>query len=132
MFARLIIVQVNMDKLDETAKLFENTSEIGAAAEFFTSALNAGIARTKPVVYLDRAGILLKLGMWPAAMSDINVFEKAFGPSERSRALRIKAHITTGQFDKAEAELVSIQSDDPERLPLHEHSIYPSERQASC
>ena len=101
------------------AKLFENTSEIGAAAEFFTSALNAGITRTKPEVYLDRAGILLKLGMWTAAMSDISMFEKAFGPSERSRALRIKAHITAGQLDKAEAELVSIRSDDPNAIKLN-------------
>ncbi len=100
------------------AKVFKNTSEIGATAEFLKSALNANIIMTKPEARLDFIDILLKLRAWTAAISNINAFEEIFGPDERNQTLRIKAYIGARQFDEAEEELAKLKPGDPNTIKL--------------
>ena len=100
------------------ANIFKNTSEIGAVTEFLISALNANIAMIKPEARLDYIDILLKLKMWTAAISNINVFEEIYGPNERNQTLRIKAYIGANQFDEAEEELAKLGPDDANAIKL--------------
>ena len=101
------------------AKIFKTTSEVGAAMEFMTSALSAGIAQIKPEAVLDYAEVCLRLNTWAVALTGINVFEESFGPNERSRGLRIRALIGAKQFDDAEENLAHITSDDPNIVKLN-------------
>ncbi len=101
------------------AKLFENSSELGAVAEFLASALRGGISRTKPQTHLDYAELLLKFGAWMPAISSINVFEENFGPNRTSNILRIKAFTAANQFDEAEEKLaLFLTDDDPDAIKL--------------
>ncbi|RKY24500.1 MAG: hypothetical protein DRP62_03605 [Planctomycetota bacterium] len=101
------------------AKIFQNTSEVGAAREFLASALNSGIVRTKPEALLDYVEILFKLRAWTPAISSINAFEENFGANERSRRLRIAAYIGAKQFDEAEEQLAGRDDDDPNTIVLN-------------
>jgi len=101
------------------AKLFENTSEVGAVTEFLASALRAGISWTKPEALLDYVEVMLRLEMWPTALSHINAFEENFGPNKRNQMLRIRAYIGARQFDKAEEELAKAELDDPNAVKLN-------------
>jgi len=100
------------------AKAFKDTVETGAAAEFLTSALNAGIMSTKPEALLDHAEVLMKLSYWSEAVSDINLFEETFGASRRSRTLRVRTLIETKQFDEAGEELGRFELDEPNEIKL--------------
>ncbi len=130
------------------AKIFKNTSEVGAVMEFLASAIGSGIERTKPEAHLDYAETLLKFSYgrsMMAAVSYINAFEKNFGPNERSQTLRIKAYtriramkfletdkgrakfrlnkaekeLARTGFEKAEEELARIaQPNDPNTIRL--------------
>ncbi len=101
------------------ARVFQNTSEIGAVMEFMTTALNAGYAAVKPDVYLDYVEILLRFRLFSAAMPNLKAYEDNFGPSERSRMLRISAYIAASQFDQAEAEIAKRKQNDPNTIRLN-------------
>jgi tetratricopeptide (TPR) repeat protein len=101
------------------ARAFVDTAEVGAVAEFLTSALNTGIARTRPEVILDYVEVLLKLNMWPQVISNINIFEENFGASQRSKNLRIMALIGSKQFYEAEQELARRDPDDPNTIKFN-------------
>ncbi len=96
------------------AKTFYNTAEVGAVADFLTSALRSGISWIKPESRLDYADVLLKLDLWTAAADNINVFEQNFGANARSQRLRVNALLGAGQFDEAEKELAKIIAAYPE------------------
>jgi len=96
------------------AKIFYNTDEIGAVADFLTSALRSGISWIKPESRLDYADVLLKLDLWTAASDNINVFEQNFGANARSQRLRVNALLGAGQFDEAEKELAKVIAAYPE------------------
>jgi len=98
------------------ARIFRDTSEIGAVIEFLASALKANIAQTKPEAVLDYADVLLKVNAWTAVISNINAFEQSFASNERSRMLRIRAYIGANQFDEAEEELAKLGMDDPNTI----------------
>lgn len=100
------------------ARGFMNTTEIGAVAEFLASALNSRIAWTRPDAMLDYAEVLMRLGMWQQAISNIDVFDSNIGPSYRSRLLRVKGYIDTGQFDDAEKTLAKMDAKDPNTASL--------------
>ncbi len=100
------------------ARLFKNTSEVGAVMEFLISSLQANIAQTKPEAALDYAEVLLKLNAWTATISNINSFEESFGSNERSKILRIKAYIGANQLDEVEVELAKLKPDDPDTIQL--------------
>ena len=96
------------------AKTFYNTAEVGAVADFLTSALRSGISWIKPESRLDYADVLLKLDLRTAAADNINVFEQNFGANARSQRLRVNAFLGAGQFDEAEKELAKIIAAYPE------------------
>ena len=105
------------------AKVFENTSEIGAVREFLESALTsteriAGIDERKPDAILDYAQVLLRLRSYSNAAAVIDFFERKYGPNDRSRMLRTYAHIGAGQFEQAEQEIAARPADDPNTLRL--------------
>ena len=93
------------------AKVFEDTSEVGAVVQFFETAFKAGIGLTKPQVYLDCAETLLRLRRWSDVIGLANSFDEGFGSNERSRTLRIKAYIGANQLADAEDELAKADVD---------------------
>ena len=101
------------------AKIFKNTSEVGAATEFLASALYSGIGADKPDATLDYVEALLKLNVWSVALGNINAFEETYGSNERSEILRIKTYIYAKQFDEAaEALTKRLYLDDTEAIKL--------------
>lgn len=107
------------------AKLFENSSETGAAVRFFARAIfpregesPGGIYEEKPDSLLDYADVALKLKDQVNALGAVNFFENQYWPTERSRLLRIRINIDSGQLDEAEKELNSVQAADPNTLKL--------------
>jgi len=108
------------------AKIFENTAELGAANEFFATALKLRNRRApnkideiKPEALLDYAGVLLKLRNYNGALNLISFYKKEYWDSERSQALRIKAFLGTNQFKEAEEELAKMKPDDPNTIRLN-------------
>ncbi|MHC4114346.1 MAG: tetratricopeptide repeat protein [Planctomycetota bacterium] len=100
------------------AKLFENTREIGATAEFFASAFSIDnrnvpdkIDDRKPEALLDFAEVLLKIKSFAGVLEVASFFEEQYWPSQKADELRIKAYIAAAQFDKAEEELTNAKLD---------------------
>jgi len=104
------------------AKVFKNTAEVGAVAEFLTSALRSGIDSVKPEARLDYVEVFLKLNYWTVAADNINIYEQFFGANARSQTLRINALLAAAQFDEAEKELAKMAAaypDDPNTIKLN-------------
>lgn len=109
------------------AKLFENTTELGAVNEFFISALSLfdrnvpdKIDETRPDALLDYAEVLLRLESYRRGLNVIDFFENGYWTNERSKTLRIKALIGARQFDEAEKELAGRpEPDDPNTIKLN-------------
>ena len=108
------------------AKLFQNTSELGAANEFFTSAFGLPDRRVPdkidqkiPDALLDYADVLFKLRAYEGVLNIVNYFESEYWSNERSQTLRIKTYIATDQFDEAEKELAKAQPDAPRTIKLN-------------
>jgi tetratricopeptide (TPR) repeat protein len=101
------------------AKVFRNTSEVGAVGEFMRSALLSRIDETKPEALLDYADVLLKLKVYSAALDGVNFFEDKYWTNERSQTLRTKIYIAARQFNEAEEELAKRQPDDPNTIKLN-------------
>jgi tetratricopeptide (TPR) repeat protein len=100
------------------AKIFKETSEIGAVNEFLRSALYSGIGDIKPESRLDYVDVIIEYGMWSDAIQNINAFEEYVGSSRRSQDLRVRAYIGSQQFDEAEKELAKIPENAPEKIKL--------------
>ncbi|MGB2864557.1 MAG: tetratricopeptide repeat protein [Sedimentisphaerales bacterium] len=101
------------------AKIFKDTSEIGAVNEFLISALYSGIGEIKPESRLDYVDVVIKYGRWSDAIQNINAFEEYVGSKKRSQNLRIKAYIGAKQFDEAEKELAKTPENSPEKIQLN-------------
>lgn len=100
------------------AKVFKDTSEIGAVNEFLISAIYSGIVQIRPESRLDYVDIVIKYGRWSDAIQNIDAFEEYVGSNQRSQDLRIRAHIGAQQFDEAEKELAKIAENIPETIKL--------------
>ncbi len=100
------------------AKIFKDTPEIGMVGECLVSAIFSGISEIKPEARLDYVDVLLKFGNWTDAMHNIDAFEDYFGPTDRSRILRIRSYIGTKQFYEAERELAGHSQEDPNTIRL--------------
>ncbi len=98
------------------AKIFKDTSEIGAVNEFLISALYSGIGQIKPESRLDYVDVIIKYGRWPEAIQNIDAYEEYIGSGERSQELRIKAYIGAKQFDEAEKELAKRPANAPDTI----------------
>ncbi|MFH1371163.1 MAG: tetratricopeptide repeat protein [Planctomycetota bacterium] len=95
------------------AKIFAYSTESGAVAEFLGNALQNRIDATQPQAWLDYAEILNKAGMWKSSLAYIDIFEKRCGVTDRSRLMRISAHIGAREFADAEQYLEQIPQQDP-------------------
>jgi len=107
----------------QLAKVFEGTNELGAAKEFFISALTdpGGIDERRPEALLDYADVLLRLKTYNAyveALSVVTFFENKYWANDRTRRTRISAYIRAGQFDEVEKELAEAEPDDPNTIKL--------------
>ena len=102
------------------AKIFENTVELGAANEFYLSALSIPVrAEEKGTeAFLDYGDVLLKLRYYGDALGLINFFEQQYWVNERSQAIRINALIGAKEFDKAEEQLAKLESEDANTIKL--------------
>lgn len=101
------------------ANIFKGTSELGAVREFLESALNTGVARTKPEALLDYGDVMLKLRGNSAALNAVKLFESEYWTNQRSQMLRIKVYIAAKQFSEAEEELAKKQPEDPNTVKLN-------------
>lgn len=101
------------------AKIFKDTSEIGAVNEFLRSALYSGIGEIKPESRLDYVDVIIKYGRWSDTEQNINAFEEYIGSNQRSRDLRIRAYIGSNQFDEAEKELAKTPENAPGKIQLN-------------
>jgi len=101
------------------AKAFENSSEQGVAVMFLSSAIQSGIVTwSRPEAVLDYSKAILKLENWAVAVSNIEYYERLFGPNQTSRSLKIFAYVGAGQFEEALEELSSAPQDDVETIKL--------------
>lgn len=112
------------------AQIFRGTTEIGAANEFFLSALDApsGIHEVKPEALLDYAEVLLKLKDNIGALNVVGFFEDNYWADDRSKVLRVMAYIGGGQFDEAEKELIDAAPDDPNTIKLNWELVWAKSR----
>ncbi len=100
------------------ARLFKDTSEVGAVIEFLGSALNAGIVNTRPDAVLDYGDALLRVRSYDVALSAANSFEERFGATARSRWLRTRVLLAKGHITEAEEVVEALDQQDPETLRL--------------
>ncbi len=100
------------------AKVFANSTESGAVAEFLRNALLNGIEATRPQARLDYAEILTKAGIWKMALDHIDAFEQRCGVTDRSRLLRISAYTGAGEFADANRYLEQIPQQDPNWMAM--------------
>lgn len=101
------------------ARVFKNTTEVGAVAEFMASGLYAGLSAIVPEARLDYVEAIVKFGLWSDAIENIDVFERRLAPNERSSLLRIEVYIGAGEFEKAEKGLAARPQNDPNTLRLN-------------
>jgi tetratricopeptide (TPR) repeat protein len=109
------------------AKIYENSTELGAAKEFYGSALGITnrrtqdlIDNTKPEALLDYAEVLLRLRDYGTALAAVNFFDRKSGANDRSHHLRVQAYAAVGPagFEEAADFISSLQADDLDTLKL--------------
>ena len=100
------------------AQVFKETVETGAIVDFLGTALNCGIHHTKPEAILDYGAALLQAGSGDVVLSAVDSFEERFGPTDRSRALRVKALIGKGLITEAEEAVAKLRPEDPNTIAL--------------
>jgi tetratricopeptide (TPR) repeat protein len=100
------------------AKVFANSSESGAVAEFLGNALRNGIETSQPQARLDYVEILIKAGRWKDSLAHIDAFEERCEATDRSRLMRIKAHIGAKELADAERCLEQISRQDPNWMAM--------------
>jgi tetratricopeptide (TPR) repeat protein len=102
------------------AKVYENSSEQGAVLNFLTTAMNLGIARfSRPEAVLEYCQTALKLEAWPTVVSNVDIYEKYFGPNQRSHSLKILANIGAGDYEQAQKLLAAEPQNDPNTYVLN-------------
>ena len=100
------------------AEEYKNSSELGAAAEFFETALVSGksmserIADTKPTSLLDYADVFIKLQSYQPGLSAVDYYENAYGTNQKSQGIRARCYIGASQFEEAETVLSKLQDDE--------------------
>ncbi|MFA5423401.1 MAG: tetratricopeptide repeat protein [Phycisphaerae bacterium] len=109
------------------AKEFENTNELGAAADFYTSAFrfrvndksrSDSIDRRKPSAVLGLVRVLLRLNLPSNAVSLLNYYENYFNADSQSRVLMVEALNAAGNFEQARKILDEGNIESGEKLRL--------------
>lgn len=115
------------------AKIFDKTDELGAAAEFYRSALGSpgGIGMDIPDAFLDYGDVLIKFRAYNEVLNAIKAYEMSGGSvNERSQGLSITALILSRQFETAKEELAKAEMVDIEKMKLNALLIFSQIRQA--
>lgn len=108
-------------------RLFRNSNELGAAAEFYGSAISLNnrsvmdkIDDLQPESLLDYADILFKLQVYDGTLNFANYFEKKYWSNDRSKRLRIRALIGLNQLDEVQEMIANTStSNDPNIIGLN-------------
>ncbi|UCG48619.1 MAG: tetratricopeptide repeat protein [Phycisphaerales bacterium] len=100
------------------ARVFKDSSEVGAVAQFLTSSLTSYVSELRPQARLDYVETVLKFSRWSDAIENLDAFERRMGATERSRRLRVLTYIGAGQFEEAAKSLADRAADDPNTLEL--------------
>ena len=111
------------------AKLFTNSAESGAVGEFLANAILNGIEAIQPEARLDYAELLANAAIWKTALANVGVFEERYGTTDRSRRIRISAHIGAREFAEAEKDLQQIPQQDPDWMLLKTEILESQTRQ---
>jgi len=104
-------------------KVFMESPEQGQAVRCLAEALRGGMGFNRPTAILDYLELLGRLQMWPHVLSkanayNVDVYERLFGTSPRSRSLRIRALIGTNRIADAEQELAKLEARDSTAIQL--------------
>ncbi len=94
------------------AKTFAYGTESGAVGQFLADALQNAIEAVQPEARLDYTELLLKASMWKTALANLDLFDERYGVTDKSRLLRIHAHIGAREFADAERYLEQISLQD--------------------
>ncbi len=100
------------------SQVFSDRDEIGLYLEFIKSAISQGIALQKPEAILEYSDILIKLGAPGAALKYVETYEKNYGESDEANTIKVKAHLISGQYEDAEASLISLDPKDSQTSRL--------------
>ena len=115
------------------AKIFDKTDELGAASEFYRSALGypGGIGRDIPDAFLDYGEVLIRFRVYNEVLNAIRAYEMSGGlANERSHRLSITALILSKQFETAQEELAKAEMSDIEKMKLNALLIFSQIKQA--
>jgi tetratricopeptide (TPR) repeat protein len=93
------------------ARLFADSSEIGARLEFLGSALAGRISSYKPEVVLETAEVYLMLRDARRGLTLADAYESRYSATNRSIAVRVRALIGSGRYDDAQEELARLDAD---------------------
>ncbi len=112
-------LDIEFAKLSYTlAKIFMYTEEIGKAYEFLLNAHYSGITEIKPEARLDYVEVILNFNRYTDALDNIEAFDEDYGPSKRSRELRVKTYIYSNKYDEAQKEIDKLSPADIETIKL--------------
>ncbi|HBR19754.1 MAG: hypothetical protein A2Y13_09445 [Planctomycetes bacterium GWC2_45_44] len=102
----------------DLAKVFANSSEIGAVIKYYSTAFRSGVHLVKPEILLDFASVLMRVQDWKNALDSIDFFEKNYGASDKSRILRVGVYIGANMYDEAQESIGKLPQDDPNTIRL--------------
>jgi tetratricopeptide (TPR) repeat protein len=100
------------------AKLFMDTDELSKVHEFLVSAHYSGITEIKPEARLDYVEVVLQFNRLSDALQNLDAFEQDYGPTDRSRQLRVRTYIYSSKFDEAQKVLDTMPTDDADTIDL--------------
>jgi tetratricopeptide (TPR) repeat protein len=100
------------------AKIFMESPEVGAVAEFLATAINSGIANVKPESYLEYGQVVLRFALADVALNAVTTFEERFGSNQQSKNLRVAALIAKGHITEAEEEMAKLDPDSLDTIKL--------------
>lgn len=101
------------------AQIFQGSPETGAVIEFLRSALNSGIANSKPETLLDYSEALMRATSYSRALGAVENFQQRFGPNNRSQELRTRMLISMGHVSEAKEAIEAMDSSDPNVVKLN-------------
>lgn len=87
-----------------------------AAITAFSEALE--LDRTNPALYKDRAAAYLALQRWLEGVDDLNAALELLPDDAEALSMRARAHLETGSFTAAEADMMDALYQEPENLDI--------------
>ncbi len=89
----------------DLAKIFENTTEVGAALNFYGTAISNRIFVNKPDSLLEYANMHLKIRNYTEVLNAVDIYEQIYISTPQTNLIRVQAYGATAQFEEAEKTL---------------------------